>query len=98
MVPRSSWMPMTRRRALSCCPALPSLRERLATLLQARALRRSGWVQGEAERRDPLVAIEGGEPLARAPLVAHALTALRLLTGASAIDGVSAWLCAPYWR
>jgi ATP-dependent helicase/nuclease subunit B len=83
-------------RTLVVLPGAAGLRERLATLLR-QSLDPRGWVQGEAERRDPLVAIEGGEPLARAPLVQHALTALAVLTRATAFETFSAWLCAPYW-
>jgi probable DNA repair protein len=84
-------------RTLVVLPGPAGLRERLATLLRQSLLPR-GWVQGEEAGGDALVAIEGGDALARAPMVAHALTALAVLTGVTPFEALSAWLCAPYWR
>lgn len=84
-------------RTLIVLPGAAGLRERLAVLVR-QSLDPQGWVEGAAERRDSLVAIEGGEALARAPLIAHALTALSILTRATPFESLSAWLCAPYWR
>ena len=83
-------------RTLVVLPGAAGLRERLATLVR-QSLDPRGWVLGEEAGRDSLVAIEGGEALARAPMVAHALTALSVLTGATPFESLSAWLCAPYW-
>jgi probable DNA repair protein len=84
-------------RMLVVLPGAAGLRERLATLLR-QSLAPRAWVAGEDAVTDSLVAIEGGESLARAPLVAHALTALEVICGAMPFDTLSAWLCAPYWR
>jgi probable DNA repair protein len=84
-------------RLLIVFPGAPAARERLALFVQ-QALDAPGWLSGMAEPSHGLVAIEGGESLARAPLVAHALTSLSLLVGALDFETLSAWLCAPYWR
>jgi len=84
-------------RILVVLPGAVSLRERLATLLR-QSLAPNEWVEGGEAGTEFLVAIEGGEPLARAPLVAHALTALAVLWGETPFETLSAWLCAPYWR
>ena len=44
------------------------------------------------------VAVEGGESLSRFPLVHHALTTLRLLTGALEFETLSGWLRSAFWR
>jgi ATP-dependent helicase/nuclease subunit B len=44
------------------------------------------------------IAIEGGQPLARFPLVHHALDTLRLLTGELEFSAFSGWLRAPFWK
>jgi ATP-dependent helicase/nuclease subunit B len=46
----------------------------------------------------PLVAIEGGQPLAHYPLVRHALDSLRLLVGQLDFASLSSWLRAPFWQ
>ena len=84
-------------RTLVVLPGPASLRERLATLLRQTLAPRE-WAQGADVASESLVAIEGGESLARAPLVAHALTALAVICGATPFETLSAWLCAPYWR
>jgi ATP-dependent helicase/nuclease subunit B len=84
-------------RILVVLPGAAALRERLAALVQ-QALDPRAAVTGESTSGATLVAIEGGEPLARAPLVAHALATLSLLTRAIDCEAVSAWLGAPYWR
>lgn len=84
-------------RTLVVLPGAAALRERLATLLR-QSLDPGGWMNPQDAAREPLVAIEGGEALNRAPLVAHALTALALLTDALPYESLSAWLCAPYWQ
>lgn len=45
----------------------------------------------------PALAVEGGAPLARYPLVRHALTTLKFLTGALEFEALSAWLRATFW-
>lgn len=83
-------------RLLVLLPGAPGPRERLATLIRQALDPRgilettSGW-QG-------LVGIEGGQPLADVPVIAHALTTLELLCGGE-LDGarLSAWLRAPHW-
>jgi probable DNA repair protein len=84
-------------RILVVLPGAAGARERLVTLLR-QALDPACAAAGESEPDTTLVAIEGGVPLARAPLVAHALATLAVLTGATDFETVSAWLCAPYWR
>jgi probable DNA repair protein len=86
-------------RTLVVLPGPVELRERLRALLH-QSLDPQRAVFGAQDRRaeEALVAIEGGEPLARVPLVAHALTALAVLTRKTPFDALSAWLCAPYWR
>jgi ATP-dependent helicase/nuclease subunit B len=84
-------------RILIVLPGAPGERERLATLLR-QGLDPAAAAQGERGRGVSLVAIEGGEPLARAPLVAHALSTIAVLTRATDFESVSTWLCAPYWR
>jgi probable DNA repair protein len=74
----------------------PAARERLA-LFVPQALDAHGWVSGTAASSPGPVTIEGGESLARVPLVAHALTSLAVLAGTLDFETLSAWLCAPYW-
>jgi len=83
-------------RLLVVLPGAAGLRERLATLLR-QSLAPRAWVEGAHAAGEALVAIEGGTALARAPLVAHALGSLALITSATAFEALSAWLCAPYW-
>ena len=86
-------------RTLIVLPGPLDLRERLLTLLQQSLDPHRAVVGAQVGRAaGALVTIEGGESLARAPLVAHALTALALLTGRTPFDALSAWLCAPFWR
>ena len=84
-------------RTLVVLAGAAGLRERLATLLR-QSLAPHAWVHGAEAGSDSLVAIEGGDALARAPMVAHALTALSVITSATPFEALSAWLCAPYWR
>jgi ATP-dependent helicase/nuclease subunit B len=74
------------------------LRERLATLIR-QSVDPRGAATGAVlnPQRAEIVAIEGGVPLLRAPLVAHALDSLAWLSGQSEFADVSSWLCAPYW-
>ena len=76
----------TDARLLVLLPGSPGRRERLAALIQ----------QGFPGQ--PLIALEGGQPLARLPMVAHALGSLALLAGeAVEIDTLLEWLRAPWW-
>ena len=84
-------------RILIVQPGAAGARERLATLLR-QALDPQAAAAGASASAASLVAIEGGDPLFRAPLVAHALATLAALTRATDFEAVSAWLCAPYWR
>jgi ATP-dependent helicase/nuclease subunit B len=81
-------------RILVVLPGAPSARERVATLIR-QAVDPQGW----ATPTNTLVVIEGGSPLARVPVVAHALAALRWLGGnAGDFESLSEWLRAPYWN
>ncbi len=91
-------------RLLVVLPGAPGARERLATLIR-QALNARAWLQIEPARADreiggdDLVTIEGGEPLAQFPIIAHALDTLRLLVGQpSDFNTVSEWLRSPYWQ
>jgi ATP-dependent helicase/nuclease subunit B len=82
-------------RLLVMLPGPPGRRERLAVLIR-QTLDPRGWLTGGSPR-DP-VAIEGGSPLAHAPVAAHALACLALLCGRT-LDpaGLSSWLLSPCW-
>ena len=56
----------------------------------------SHWVDKDPRPPSSIFAIEGGRPLAEFPLVAHALLALRLLTGRLRFDEVVHWLRLPF--
>jgi len=76
----------TDARLLVLLPGSAGRRERLAALIQQD-------FPGQS-----LVAIEGGQPLARLPMVAHALGSLALLAGeATEIESLLEWLRAPWW-
>jgi ATP-dependent helicase/nuclease subunit B len=79
-------------------PGAPEARERLVTLIRQNIDARSA-VLGDLVRAesDGLATIEGGLPLSRAPIVAHALQALQWLDAGSEFEEFSAWLCAPHW-
>ena len=94
-------------RILIVLPGSSGRRERLATLIR-QAIDPRGWLSthaaqaqvdwvGEIEAASPVV-IEGGQPLASLPAVAHALASLSLLTGQSLeIERLAEWLRAPAW-
>ena len=94
-------------RILIVLPGSAGRRERLATLIR-QALDPRGWLAahaaqaqvdwvGEIEAASPVV-IEGGQPLADLPAVAHALAALRLLVGEPlGVDRLAEWLRAVWW-
>ena len=85
-------------RLLVLAPGSPEARERLVTLIR-QTLDPAKAVAGNLAPAEAtsLVALEGGLPLSRAPLVAHALRALAWLINGSEFADFSAWLCAPYW-
>jgi ATP-dependent helicase/nuclease subunit B len=83
-------------RLLVVFPGAPAARERLRLFVE-QALDGRGWLGGLGETGQAPVAIEGGDPLTRVPLVAHALTSLTLLTDGLDFETLSGWLCAPYW-
>lgn len=94
-------------RILVVLPGSAGRRERLATLIR-QAIDPRGWLAthaaqaqvdwvGEIDAPSPVI-IEGGQPLARLPAVAHALASLLLLTGESLeIERLAEWLRAPSW-
>jgi probable DNA repair protein len=83
-------------RLLIVVPQLAQHRHRVlracAESLDARAVLRSDTADG------PLFALEGGEPLARHPLVAAALGALKVAAGLADFAALSAVLRSPYLR
>jgi ATP-dependent helicase/nuclease subunit B len=85
-------------RLLVLVPGAPEARERLVNLIR-QTIDPRGALLGDLARCQSggLVALEGGLPLSRAPLVAHALRTLGWLCGASEFADFSAWICAPYW-
>ncbi len=94
-------------RILIVLPGSGGRRERLATLIR-QAIDPRGWLAthaarsqvdwvGEIEVASPVI-IEGGQPLASLPAVAHALASLTLLGGQSLeIERLAEWLRAPSW-
>ena len=77
-------------RLLIQLPGSAGRRERLAALI-----REAVDPRGESAS---LLALEGGQPLARLPLVAHALGSLSLLAGAAVgVESLLEWLRAPWW-
>jgi ATP-dependent helicase/nuclease subunit B len=94
-------------RLLIVLPGSGGRRERLATLIR-QAIDPRGWLAmhaaqsqvdwvGEIEAASPVI-IEGGQPLADLPAVAHALASLTLLAGEPLeIDRLAEWLRAPSW-
>jgi len=94
-------------RILILLPGSAGRRERLATLIR-QAIDPRGWLAthsaqsqvdwvGEIEAASPVI-IEGGQPLASLPAVAHALAGLTLLAGATLeMERLAEWLRAPSW-
>lgn len=85
-------------RLLVVAPGAPESRERLVSLI-TQSVDPGRAISGDLARPDggTLVALEGGLPLSRAPLVAHALRGLAWLANGGEFADFSAWLCAPYW-
>lgn len=84
-------------RLLVLAPGAPETRERLVTLIRQSVDPRNA-VTADLARLDPdaIAALEGGLPLSRAPLVAHALRSLAWLASGVEFTEFSAWLAAPY--
>ena len=77
-------------RLLVLLPGSAGRRERLAALV-----RQAVDPRMESEL---LLGIEGGQPLATLPMVAHALASLALLAGqAAGLESLLEWLRAPWW-
>ncbi|MGH8202489.1 MAG: PD-(D/E)XK nuclease family protein [Steroidobacteraceae bacterium] len=77
-------------RLLILLPGSAGRRERLAALI-----RQAVDPRLESEL---ILGIEGGQPLAASPMVAHALASLALLAGqATGLEGLLEWLRAPRW-
>jgi probable DNA repair protein len=85
-------------RLLVLVPGAPEARERLVTLIR-QSIDPQNAASGDLSRfsTNTLVAVEGGMPLSRAPLVAHALRGLSWLSGGVEFGDFSAWLCGPFW-
>jgi probable DNA repair protein len=82
-------------RLLVIVPGEEGARERLAALIRQALVPES---VRDLNAGAAAVAIEGGAPLARLPLPAHALATLGLLAGREAdFEEVARWLLAPYW-
>ena len=85
-------------RLLVVVPGSPEARERLVTLIRQHldpAAAVSSPLAGDGA--DALAAIEGGLPLSRNALAAHALATLSWLVSGAEFAEFSAWLCAPHW-
>lgn len=86
-------------RLLVILPGSSGARDRLATLIR-QAVDPKEWLAPSVSdsASENLVTIEGGAPLSEVPVVAHALSTLRWLGGASGeFEEVSEWLRAAYW-
>lgn len=85
-------------RLLVVVPSLTRVRAEAQRML-AHALEPQGALRvREVSSLAPALAVEGGEPLSRYPLVRHALTTLRFLTGALEFEALSGWLRAAFWE
>jgi len=83
-------------RLLIVAPGAAGRRERLATLIRQAIAPADSLA--DAAGGYTAVAIEGGEPLALRPSIAHALATLEWLAGgADDFSHLSVWLLAPYW-
>ena len=83
-------------RLLILVPGSAGRRERLAALIRNAVDARSSLSRAAAG--PSVLALEGGQPLARSPMIAHALAALALLAGEGLqVDSLLEWLRAPWW-
>ena len=81
-------------RLLILLPGSAGRRERLAALIR-QAVDPAGALGGETAS---LLGLEGGQPLASLPLVAHALTALAMVAGEPlALESLLEWLRGAWW-
>ncbi|MDE2261421.1 MAG: PD-(D/E)XK nuclease family protein [Gammaproteobacteria bacterium] len=86
----------TDARLLVLLPGSSGRRERLAALIRQAVDPRSALAA--AGESPSLLALEGGQPLAGSPMVAHALASLALLAGEGlGIESLLEWLRAPWW-
>jgi probable DNA repair protein len=84
------------RRLLVVVPALAQQRAEVVRILE-QTLTPEIVMGAPPERAVPSFAIEGGRPLSEFPLVRHALTTLRLLTGSLEASMLAGWLRAAFW-
>jgi ATP-dependent helicase/nuclease subunit B len=85
-------------RLLILLPGSGGRRERLATLIRQAVDPAAALQSGAIHEASSLVGLEGGQPLARVELVAHALASLALLAGESLeVERLLEWLRAPWW-
>ena len=83
-------------RLLVMLPGTAGLRERLATMIRQELDPRGA--SGGASAATGVVGIEGGVPLSQLPLIAHALTTLRLLAREELeFEALARWLRSPQW-
>ena len=71
-------------------------RRRQYERLLSQTLSPSEWLSPEAREFSRHFSVEGGQPLAEFPIVAHALLTLRLLTGNLRFDELLLWLRMPF--
>ncbi len=64
--------------------------------LLSQTLAPSEWIASVPRTASTVFAIEGGKPLSEFPLIAHALSSLRLLTGRLRFDELVHWLRLPF--
>jgi ATP-dependent helicase/nuclease subunit B len=76
----------------------PQLAQRRAEALRAFGQLLDPRLALEPSLRRAVLATEGGESLADYPLVRHALTSLKFLTGTLEFEAFSAWFRASFWR
>lgn len=83
-------------RLLVVLPGAPEVRERLTALIRQAIDPRSVMYDGATP--EALAVVEGGDPLSRRPMAAHALQSLAVLQRGADFETVSEWLRSPYWR
>jgi probable DNA repair protein len=88
----------TDARLLVLAPGAPEARERLVTLIRQHVDPAAAVLSPLLQNAtNSIAAIEGGLPLSRNPLAAHALSSLSWLTRGMEFAEFSAWLCSPLW-